>query len=175
LLVDILSIVILGTTLLMVLTAIINLFYLKVPYVPTKNKVLKEIFQHLEIKKNSVFYDLGCGDGRILFEMERTYKTQNIGFEIAPIPYLLAKFKKLTSQSKSEILLQNFMSADFSKADIIFCYLTPEMLEKLSKKIKSECKKGTKIITHTFSFKSIPVQKLIPKKQNLPNIYIYEI
>jgi hypothetical protein len=48
---------------------------------------------------------------------------------------------------------------------------------KLYKKIKKECKKGTKIVSNTFSVRGVKPRRVWIKnqKQKLPNIYLYEI
>ncbi len=170
------ALAILGLTLLMLITAIVSLF-LQVPYVPTKKQVVQKMLKVAGLKNNAVVYDLGCGDGRLLFEAEKIKKIQAKGYELAPIPYLLAQIKKRLSHSKITIALSNFFSANLKDANIIFCYLGPETMSALYKKIKKECKKGTKIISNTFSIKGVKPSKVWARnpKEKLPNIYLYEI
>ena len=39
-----------------------------VPYVPTPESIIDKILKLAEISKDDVLYDLGCGDGRLLFQ-----------------------------------------------------------------------------------------------------------
>lgn len=163
-------------TLLMLGTAVISLF-LNVPFVPTKKRVVQKMIRVANLKKNEVVYDLGCGDGRLLFEAEKNKKILAKGYELAPIPYLWAQIKKFTANSKTNIRLANFFGANLRDANVIFCYLGPETMIKLYKKIKKECKKGTRIISNTFSIHGVKPAKVWAQnpKEKLPSIYLYEI
>ncbi len=163
-------------TLLMLGTAVVSLF-LQVPYVPTKKRVVRKMIEVANLKNNDVVYDLGCGDGRLLFEAEKTKKVNAKGYELAPIPYVLAQIKKFFNKSKTTIHMANFFSANLQDANIIFCYLGPDTMGQLYTKIKHECKKGTKIISNTFSIHGVEPSKVWAKnpKEKLPSIYLYEI
>lgn len=158
----------------LLITAAVSIL-LRVPYVPTQKKFVEKLLQAAGIKKGQKIYDLGCGDGRILFTAETITGCAGEGYELAPLIYLLAMMKKWFGQKKSQIYLKNFFHANLSDADIIFCYLTPEILEKTAKKLIQECKKGTKIVTHTFTIKGITPKTTIKDEKGLfPTIYIYE-
>ncbi len=171
-----LAMVVLIATLLMLVTAMVSLF-IRVPFVPTKKRVMEKMIEISGLKKNDVVYDLGCGDGRLLFEAEKKNTIRAEGYELAPIPYLLARLKKIMRRSKTTIHMANFFNANLKDANIIFCYLGPETMERLYKKIKEECKKGTRIISNTFTVKGVKPTKTWTKNPELklPNIYLYEI
>lgn len=163
-------------TVLALLTAMASLF-VKVPYVPTKKQVALKMIKVAHLKKNDIVYDLGCGDGRLLFEAEKNADINAKGYELAPIPYFFAKIQQFFLKSKTSIQMANFFSANLKDANIIFCYLSPDIMVKLYKKIKKECKKGTKIVSNTFSVRGVEPSRVWIKnqKQKLPNIYLYEI
>ncbi len=173
---EMLALVVLIGTLLMLVTAMVSLF-IRVPFVPTKKRVMQKMIKVAGLKKNDVVYDLGCGDGRLLFEAEKNKDIQAKGYELAPIPYLLAQMNKIITRSKTTIHLSNFFNANLKDANIIFCYLGPETMNQLYKKIKHECKKGTKIISNTFTVNGVTPTKIWAKnpEQKLPSIYLYEI
>ncbi|MBI5754832.1 hypothetical protein HZA41_01270 [Candidatus Peregrinibacteria bacterium] len=159
----------------LLITALVSIF-LKVPYVPTRRKFVEKLITAAKLTKGQKVYDLGCGDGRILFAAEKITGCAGEGYEMAPMVYLLAIIKKILGRKKSKICCKNFFKADGSSADVIFCYLTPEILKKIAEKLMRECKKGTKIITHTFAIKSFTPQNIITDKKNgCPIIYIYKI
>ncbi len=171
-----LATIILIVTLLMLATAIVNLFF-RVPYVPTKKRVVKRMIEIAKLKKGQIVYDLGCGDGRLLLEAEKMAPIQARGYEIAPIPYLLAIWRKWRNHSKIRIHMKNFFTTKIADADVIFCYLGPDIMIKLYAKAKKECKKGTQIISNTFSIKGVTPKKIWEKDpiKKLPKIYVYEI
>lgn len=173
---EILLVLILVFTLLFIVTAFVSLI-LRVPYVPTKKRVMQEIIKQAKLRKGQTFFDLGCGDGRMLIEAEKAAGVNAVGYEIAPLVYLFAVARKLLNRSKVKIKFKNFFNENLGKADVIFCYLMPAELEKLAKKIKKECKKGTHIISNTFHIQGLEPIKVIPKneKTKIPTLYFYKI
>jgi cyclopropane fatty-acyl-phospholipid synthase-like methyltransferase len=160
----------------MLATAMVNMLMM-IPYIPSRKKVVERLLEVANLKKGEVIYDLGCGDGRILFEAKKKADIKAIGYEAAPIPYLLAKFKKFLTKSKVNIYMRNFFKVSLKEADVIFCYLGPDTMDRIAKKIKDECRKGTRIYSHTFQLPALKLKKNWPKDRykSLPNIYYYEI
>ncbi len=76
-----------------------------------------------------------------------------------------------------EILMKNFLRAQISDADIIYCYLGPEVMNDIGEKVKKECRKGTRIFSHTFSIQNMKPVKTWEKdkKKRLPTIYLYQV
>ncbi len=154
----------------------VHIFFL-VPYVPSKNKVVDKMIQAANLKTNETVYDLGCGDGRLLIASEKHKRVKTVGFEIAPLIFLLAKLRTAISHSKAKIKFQSFFKANFKKANVIFCYLIPNIMPRLSSKIKRECKKGTRIISNTFHIPGLKPYKILAKNEQsgMPTIYVYKI
>jgi len=162
--------------LLMLATVVVNLF-IRVPYVPSKKRVIEKILEIAKLKKGEKVYDLGCGDGRFLIEAEKKAGICAIGYEAAPIPFLLAHFQKWINSSKIIIRMANFFKASLADADVIFCYLGPETMVRLAGKFKKECRKGTRIYSHTFHIEGLEPVRVWTKdpEKKLPTIYYYEI
>ena len=178
---DILSFALAAFVFLMLVTAVVNLF-IRVPYVPSRKKIVRHLIKLAHIQNGQTIYDLGCGDGRFLVEAEKMAHQENkqiqaIGFELAPLPFLIASFKKLLYRGQFKVSMKNFFHENLSKADMIFCYLGPETLKKLAEKMQKECRKGTKIYSHTFKIEGLTPAKVWVKnpKLHLPTIYLYQI
>jgi len=124
------------------------------PFIPTSKEVIDNIIENLQLTKDSVLYDLGCGDARILKRVAELKPNINVvGVEIAFIPYLLAKF--YTRKNKQiKIRRENIFKADISDATHIFLYLYPKAVNKLIENIKKQCVQGTRIISCDFEIKS---------------------
>lgn len=134
------------------LSGIVSNFY-GAPYVPLPKKIIPEILKFAEFNSNGTFYDLGCGDGRILIEAVRIFGIKKaVGYEVSPWPYLKAKFliRREKLGDKIKILRQDFFKADLSQADIVFIYLFHKVVEKLAPKFEKELKTGSKIISVSF-------------------------
>jgi ribosomal protein L11 methylase PrmA len=163
-------------TLLLVATVLVNIFYV-VPFVPSKKRVIEHVLKLADLKNGDKVFDLGCGDGRFLIEAEKKAKIIGSGYEIAPLPMILAQINKWVNGSKINLYMKSFFKADIKDADVIFCYLLPETMDKLAEKFKTECRKGTKIYSHTFSMRKMEPVKVWAqdKKLKLPTIYLYQI
>lgn len=161
---------------LMTATFIVHIFFL-IPYVPTKHRVVTKMVEMAKLKRNDVVYDLGCGDGRLLLAAEKERRIRGVGFEIAPLIYLWVKIKKWLTRARFEIRFKNLFKVNLRHADVIFCYLLPEAMEKIAKKIQKECKKGTRIVTQTFKLPGYEPLRVIKKnkKTNMPSIYLYQV
>jgi SAM-dependent methyltransferase len=138
---------------------------------------MHKILDEADLKKGQTFVDLGCGDARMLIEAEKRNGVHGVGYEIAPLVYLLAWFKKLKNKSKIKLFFKSFFHGDLNKADVIFCYLMPHELKKLVKKMKKECKQGTRIISNTFKIQGLEPVKIIEKndEEKTPTLYFYQI
>jgi 16S rRNA A1518/A1519 N6-dimethyltransferase RsmA/KsgA/DIM1 with predicted DNA glycosylase/AP lyase activity len=148
-----------------------------VPFVPTKSRHVKYIAELADLKKGEKVFDLGCGDGRFLTEAYKKTGTQATGFENAPIPYLLAKLRKLLTGADINVSIKNFLHEDLSRANVIYCYLGPETMQKLAPKFIKECGKGTRIYSNSFKIDSMKPAKVWEKDpvKHLPKVYLYTV
>lgn len=170
------TIFLIGFTCVYSLTLIANIWD-KVPFVPTSGRIVKYIISIADLKKGEKVYDLGCGDGRFLVAAQKKTSMQAVGFENALLPYLLAKLRKFITKAEININMKNFFRADLSKADVIYCYLGPEVMPRVGEKIKNECGKGTRVYSNSFSINTLKPEKIWTrdKKNRLPTIYYYKI
>jgi tRNA G46 methylase TrmB len=136
---------------------LIGNFKNRTPFVTSSNHILSEIEKAMEIKDNSIVYDLGCGDGRILFHLSLSNKNAKyIGIENGTFPFLLSKIgsyinKKRTSNDVS-IIRVNFFKQDLSDATHIFTYLYPNVMDDLLLKFDKELRPGTRLVSLSFKF-----------------------
>jgi ribosomal protein L11 methylase PrmA len=145
--------------------------------VPSRKKVVSRLVEIASLKKGEKIYDLGCGDGRILIEAKKKANVTAVGFEAAPIPLLLALIRKHLSRSKIKISMRNFFHQNLGDADVVFCYLGPDVANKLAGKLSNECRSGTRVYSHTFKIDGLKLKKswLKDKAAGLPSIYYYEL
>lgn len=155
----------------------------KVPFIPVPNSILKDIRKALDVKENSVVYDLGCGEGRVLFYISRLIpKAQYIGIENSIFPLILARTRawwhRKTTKTQIQILNQDFFNHDLSNATHIFTYLYPDVMDDLLPKLEKELKGGTKLVSVTFKFTiKQPVAEIDlgrGKYQLARKMYVYE-
>jgi SAM-dependent methyltransferase len=127
----------------------------EVPFIIVPSSVLPEIEKALELKEESVFYDIGCGDGRVLsYLTKKDTGTKMYGIENRLFPLCLAYL--LTSRNKKKnnikIINQDFSKQDLSEATHIFIYLYPNIMDDLLSKFEKELSPGTRLVSLSFKF-----------------------
>lgn len=144
------------------------------PWVPLPQRDVRRLISICQPRPGEVLYDLGCGDGRVVAVAGRDFALRSVGFEVAVVPYLLAKARLwLAGLNNAQIWLKNFWQADLSQADIVVCFLTPAAMIKLLPKLQRELKPGARFATYAF-----PLPLLTPTEINKPlhsdaKIYLY--
>ena len=180
---DIFFLVILTTVLYLLLLWMWSNIRAKVPFVRIPNKVLKDIEKALNMKEDSVVYDLGCGDGRVLFYLYKNNpKATFIGIENSDFPALVARIHAWIHRKiyKSNIIIykKDFFDVDISNATHIFTYLYPNVMDDLITKFDKELKRGTRLVSASFHFTSKKEVELIDLKRNKYQLgkllYVYE-
>jgi len=142
------------------------------PSVPCPKKIARKMVEAADIEKGRIYFDLGSGDGRILREISQK-GGQAIGFEYAPLTYLISKlFLLFGKDNNAKIHWKNFYKEDLSRAKGIFCFLSPNAMNRLSFKFEKELEKGTKVISYVFKIPNKKITETI-KIENVGPIYVY--
>ena len=127
------------------------------PWVPSSMQVVNRMLEMAEVGPDDVVYDLGCGDGRMLIAAARRYYARAVGIEIDPLRYLWCQFliTILGQRKRIRIVFGNLFNQDISEADVVMCYLMPDALTKLEKKLKQELRSGTRVVSNRFAFPTL--------------------
>ena len=117
---------------------------------PSANVRVRTFLDHVPMKAGDLLIDIGCGDGRVLREARRRYGIRALGFEVNPLAYILARLRTL-GMGGVEIRWRNFWNVNIRDADVVFCYLFPDVMERLAQKLESELRPGTCVISCNFA------------------------
>lgn len=121
------------------------------PYVPTRKNRLKAILEAANLKPGMKLMELGSGDGRLVREAVKTYRVKGWGIEVHPMLTWYARLlTRMHNLSGARFIRGNIFKINLSKFEVIFVFLLPKTMRKLSVKFKKECQKGTLIISHGF-------------------------
>ncbi len=123
------------------------------PSLPTRKKVLEEMMRLACIKPNEQVFDLGCGDGRIVFAAAKA-GAQAVGYELSLPTFFLAKIRSFF-YANTTILYRNFWIQEYANADILFCYLLPGSMQTFEKKIWPNLKVGCRVVSHAFRMNGV--------------------
>jgi len=128
-------------------------FLMGSPYLATKKKQVDLILKVLKPKKRKIFYELGCGDGRIVRRAVKKYEVLGYGFDVNPLLLCLAKFFARRDKLKNIFFKRkNILKINYQKADYVYLFFLPELMEKIKKKLENELPKEAIIISHGFPF-----------------------
>ncbi len=108
------------------------------PFVTSSQTTVKSALEFIKLNESDSLIDLGCGDGRVVFEAVEKYNCKGIGIDISE--QLIQECKKLAQEKN----LQNasFFVDDFSRQNFDFygcsciCfYLTPKVMKIIKNKL----------------------------------------
>lgn len=132
------------------------------PFVPSTKNTAASMIRLAKLKKGMTIYDLGSGDGRLLILAAKMGCTA-VGFEINPFLVALSHLRRLRVEWK------NFWHADISDADVVFVYLLPWRMDKLSSFLKKQLKPGALVISNSFIF---PNWKIL-RQDTVNHVYVF--
>lgn len=110
-------------------------------------------------------FDLGCGDGRVVFAAAKA-GARAIGYEFSIPTFLIAKFRSIFYPGAS-IQFRNYWKQDYRNADVIFCFLLTRTMSEFYEKIWPHLKKGCRVVSNSFA-----IEHLQPEERK-SCVYLY--
>src|SRR3989344_3539859 len=143
------------------------------PWWRTTKTTARHMCSLAKIGKKDIIYDLGSGDGIELITAAKEFGAKGVGIEIDPLRVFVSK--KLVRFAgvgeRVEIIKSNFFAVDISKTTVVFVYLVPKALMRLKKKMLSELKPGTRVVSYRYTINFLPLT--VSDKKN--RIHVYKI
>ena len=150
------------------------------PFIPISKDVLAEIIRAFDLKEGSVVYELGSGDGRVVFAIAENFPTVRVvGVERSFLPFVLSSIARRARNIKNvEFIHANFFDVSVVPATHVFLYLFPSVTNTLLPKFEKELNLGARVISCDFKFKDkepVAVIDLHRKQYSLGSkIYVYQ-
>jgi len=141
------------------------------PYVPTPIQVVKRMLELAEAGEDDVVYDLGCGDGRILFTAVEEFGVKKaVGYELnsSMCESIMRRARERGLEGRIEVVNGNLFLADLREASIVTLYLTTSGNSKLRPKLEEELRPGSRVVSHDF-----PIRGWRTVKGGYPDHYSY--
>lgn len=143
------------------------------PYVATPRATARRMLELAEVEPGDTVYDLGSGDGRLLWLATQEFCAQAVGIEIDPFRYIWTKMmirlKGLTG--KTEIIRADFFKVDLSPATVVTAYLLRDTNRKLMSKLEQELPSGARVVSRKYIF---PDWDLI-REDPVEELYVYQM
>ena len=143
-------------------------------FVSTSRVRINSFLEAVPMQADQRFIDLGCGDGRVLRWARKRYGVQATGYELNPFAFLKARLLCFGRRG-IRIRWQDFRQADLSKADVVFCYLFPDLLQEMAGLFMARLKPGAVLVSCNFVLPGYTPWKVIRPEGSLDSdpIYIY--
>ena len=123
------------------------------PFVPSPLNIVREMLSLAGAGPSDVVYDLGCGDGRVLFTAVDEFNVSKaIGYELDKemVEALEKRIKDSGRVGRISVIQSNLMEVDITKATVVTIYLTTSGNVKLRPKLEADLKPGARVVSHDF-------------------------
>lgn len=139
-----------------------------IPYFPSQPVDLPLIVKALNLKNNQTVFDLGAGDGIVIFEAAKSsyrqkLNTKFIAVEINPVLILILHLRRLFHPNRRniKIIMDDIFTMDFNSLTMkqfnnvtIYFYISPWFLEKTILNIKKQINKF-EVVSYMYPIKSL--------------------
>jgi SAM-dependent methyltransferase len=121
-------------------------------FIPTPAEEVSSFFDLAPLSSSDVVYDLGSGDGRLLFAALEKGAGRAIGIELNPLQVVKARetAKSKGWQNKITFLESDVMTVNLSGATVVLCYLFTTASRALKSKFEAELKPGSRVVMESF-------------------------
>jgi len=145
-------------------------------FVSTSAIRIRAFLDAVPMKSGDLFVDLGCGDGRVLRAARKRYGVRALGYEVNPLAYFMAVIKSLGMKGV-KIKYKNFHRADIGRADVVFCYLFPDVMKEVADKLAGELPSESWVVSCNFPLPGWSPRKVIrpASGRHSDPIYIYRV
>ncbi len=161
--------------LIVITSAFLGFLLTRVPFVPTAAKDIEFVVDELGISGKDIFFDLGSGDGKVVFLVHELSGAKCVGYELTWWTHLLAKIKAMFKGVSPDVQFknQNFFKQSWSEADYVYGYLYPPLMGRVEEKFLNECKPGSTAVIRDFPLPNLKPVAVYNRPRN-HEIYIYK-
>lgn len=126
-----------------------------IPVSPTLPHVRKAMIglmnKYLDTDGAYEIVEPGCGWGGLQIAIAKAFPYSSVyGCELSPVPWFISKIRTLFCRDNVTVGLQDAKMLDFSKYDVVVCYLCPPFMEILKEKFSKELASGSFVICNAF-------------------------
>ena len=143
-------------------------------YVSTSRVRISAFLDAVPMCAGQLLVDIGCGDGRVLRQVRRKYEVRAVGYELNLLAYVKARLLCFGHED-IQVKWRNFWTVDLSNADVVFCYLFPDVMKDLAAKLQSDLKPGAVVVSCNFHLPGCSPERVLRPGNSLHNdpIYVY--
>lgn len=123
-----------------------------IPFIPTDEEEVRVFFELAPVAATDVVYDLGSGDGRLVFGALDSGAGKAVGVELdaALVHETRATAIQKGVEDRVTFLAADVMDVDLSPATVVLFYLISRASAALKPKLEAELKPGTRVVVESF-------------------------
>jgi predicted RNA methylase len=132
------------------------------------------------VRAGELVYDLGAGDGRILYSAVKDFDAKAIGIELHESRYetIAKRIEREHLGNSVGVIRGDFFNIDLSQADVVTLYLLTSVNTMIKPKLERELKAGARVVSHDFPIHGwvpLQVEKVRDKFSNTHMVYLYQM
>ncbi len=147
------------------------------PWVPTKRGQRGRLVSALDLREGATVYDLGCGDGAVLFDLASANPScKAIGYEIALLPCAIGLCRKFFGGRKYanvRLSCRDFFSRPLGDADAVFVFLLEHSYPRVMRKLGRELPDAAVVAVQAWPFPGAAPFKVLGQTAELLPLYLY--
>ena len=149
------------------------------PYIPSPQVIVDRMLELARIRPGETVYDLGSGDGRVLFTAARKYQARAVGVELSPelCKSTSAKIERMGLQNQIKVVHANLLKVDLSPADVVTIYLLTSSNSRLRPNLEKYLHTGARVVSNDYEIRGWTAKETVSLKVDgtSHNIYLYEV
>lgn len=152
-------------------------FFSGSPWSPTRRQDWQRLMRVLNVQPNERVVELGCGDGRVSVAIAESSHAFVTGVELSLSLVVAAKLRVLRHGvgQRVKIRWRNFYHWDFRSPDVVFLYLTPRTLFRLSQIFTRQLRKNTRVISYAYPIPGWHPHRVDQPAPSMAPIYEYRM
>jgi ribosomal protein L11 methylase PrmA len=132
------------------------------------------------VKPGELVYDLGAGDGRILYSAVKDFDAKAVGIELDETRYeaIAKRIERERLGNSAGVIRSDFFNINLSPADVVTLYLLTSVNSMIKPKLERELRAGARVVSHDFPVHGwIPtyVEKVKDRFSNNHMVYLYQV
>lgn len=146
-----------------------------VPWVRTPRWKTRKIFALAGLRPGERVVDFGSGDGSTVIDAARDFGASGTGVETQFALVAAARLRaRLAGVSdRAAFVRGDLFALPMPDADVVFSYLFPELNVRLEPLLKNRYPAGTRVVSRTFSFPTLPL--VASETIGAETVYLYQI
>ena len=149
-------------------------FRTQVPFYPSGPAVWDAVAQVLPAERVLRVLDIGSGLGGLVLELARRRPDCAVtGIELAPLPWLLSRWRASLAGSPARFVRGDYERLNFADYDVVFAYLSPAAMPALWRKAHTELRPGSLLLSYEFAIPSHPPSRTIATTDGGPALYLW--